>query len=135
MPSGERSQVWYPSVVALLRSQWRTDMTWEGAIELRARLQRELDDHQRERGIVRATVRCRDCGAVDVAAMPRISIRSMLISLRRFSIEPEDRAVAREREWNRFRVRRGLDAYGAPIAPATTGSAGHEHRKTDGEGR
>jgi hypothetical protein len=41
MPSGERSQVWYPSVVALLRSQWRTDMTWEGAIKLRALLQRE----------------------------------------------------------------------------------------------
>ena len=54
MPSGERSQVWYPSVVALLRSQWRTDMTWEGAIELRALLQRELDDHQRQRGIARA---------------------------------------------------------------------------------
>ena len=32
MPRGERSQTWFPELVAELRQSWRTDPTWEAVI-------------------------------------------------------------------------------------------------------
>ena len=29
MPAGERSQTWFPELVAALRQSWRPDPTWE----------------------------------------------------------------------------------------------------------
>ena len=31
MPRGERSQTWFPELVAELRQSWRRDPTWEAA--------------------------------------------------------------------------------------------------------
>ena len=42
MPRGERSQTWFPELVAELRQSWRTDPTWEAVIDLRDQLQRRL---------------------------------------------------------------------------------------------
>src|SRR5690606_22670446 len=64
MPSGQRSQVWYPNVVEVLRREWHADLSWDDIVELRDKLQLELDRHQKLHGIVRATFRCPDCGAV-----------------------------------------------------------------------
>ena len=46
------SQVGCPELAALLRSQWRQDISWESLVELRDRLQCQLEDLRRRRGIV-----------------------------------------------------------------------------------
>lgn len=114
MPSGERSQTWYPEVVALLRSRWRTDLAWEDIITLRDHLQSAMEELRARRGIVAATVRCPSCGITAPGAEPRISIRALLISVRRFGIDADDVIRARERDWARRQQKLQLDLFGRP---------------------
>jgi hypothetical protein len=120
MPRGERSQTWFPELVAELRQSWRTDPTWEAVIDLRDQLQRRLEHILGSRGIRPATVRCLHCGHVGPGTPPAISVRALLLALRRFGIEPEDRARLLDAEWSRHRALLLLDHYGrGPISGAT----------------
>lgn len=112
MPSGERGQVWYPHVAALLRASWHWAITWDEVVSLRAVLQAELDEYRSQRGIVPAVIRCRECGETGPAAHPKISVRAMLIALRRFGIASDHDSRQREREWARYRATNSLDLYG-----------------------
>jgi hypothetical protein len=58
MPAGERSQVCYPELVSVLRSEWRPDSSWEAVVELRARLQEHLEELRARRGITPPLIRC-----------------------------------------------------------------------------
>ena len=127
MPAGERSQTWFPELVAALRESWRSDPTWEAVIDLREELQRRLEVILTSRGIKPATARCPDCGHVGPSRPPVISVRAMLIAVRRFGIEPEDRVRRLEKEWARHRALLHLDLYGRP---ATNGEEEvHRHAK------
>jgi hypothetical protein len=53
MPAGERSQTWFPELVAALRQSWRPDPTWEAVIDLRDQLQRSLEHTLASRGTSR----------------------------------------------------------------------------------
>lgn len=99
MPAGERSQVWYPELVALLRSRWRSDLSWEAMVGLRDHLQSQLQDLRGLRGIVPPVIRCPSCGARGPAAPPTISVRAMLLAVGRFGIEPTEAVRQRERNW------------------------------------
>jgi len=112
MPSGERSQTWYPSVVALLGTSWGSNMNWDAIISLRDALQGELEHYRKQRGIVPAVLRCRQCGELGPGAPPQISVRAMLIAVRRFGIAPEHDVRRMERDWAHYRAERGLDLYG-----------------------
>ena len=52
MPRGERSQTWFPELVAELRQSWRADPTWEAVIDLRDQLQRRVQNRKRRWGEV-----------------------------------------------------------------------------------
>lgn len=112
MPSGERSQVWYPELVSVLRTEWRSDPSWEAVMDLRARLQQHLEDLRARRGITPPLIRCPHCGAIGPAAAPVISVRAMLLALVRYKIEPLEFVRQRERAWARYRVAHGLDVIG-----------------------
>jgi hypothetical protein len=125
MPAGGRSQIWFPELVAELRHAWRPDLTWEAVIHLRDQLQRGLEHILRSRGIKPATVRCVHCGHVGPGASPAISVRSLLLALRRFGIEAEARVRQLDREWSRHRALLRLDRYGR--APGSGAAALHRH--------
>jgi len=108
--------VWYPELVAMLRERWRQDLSWEGVVELRASLQEKLDEIRRSRGILPPVFRCPSCGEVGPAKPPVISIRAMLISVRRFGIDTVEVAKNRERDWKRYRRDQGLDLLGGRAA-------------------
>ena len=112
MPAGERSQVWFPEIVAMLRRQWRQDLSWQSVVELRDLLQNKLDEIRQSRGILPPVIRCRSCGHVGPAKPPVISVRAMLISLRRFGIDKIEAIENREREWERYRRKNKLDLLG-----------------------
>ena len=107
MPSGERSQVWYPEIVSLLREAWRPDLSWEAVVDLRGHLQQHLREFRTRRGIVPAMIRCPRCGATAPAASPLISVRAMLLALGRYGIE-------------RPEVDGSASTPGQSIAPGTT---------------
>lgn len=129
MPAGERSQVWYPELVALLRSRWRSDLSWEAMVELRDHLQSQLQDLRRHRGIVPPVIRCPSCGARGPAASPTISVRAVLLAVGRFGIEPTEAVRQRERNWARYRARHNLNLVGRPSAGgASEARPAYEHR-------
>jgi hypothetical protein len=115
MPAGERSQVWYPELVALLRTKWRADLSWEAIIELRDHLQGQLEDIRRRRGIRPPVIRCPCCGATGLAAPPTISVRALLLAVGRFNVEPADVQRQRERNWARYRAQHQLDLVGRRV--------------------
>ena len=118
MASGERSQVWYPEIVAMLREQWRQDLSWHGVVELRDSFQEKLDELRRSRGILPPVFCCPSCGEVGPAKPAVISVRAMLIPAGRFGIDTAEVAKDREREWKRYRREHGLDLLGgAAIKP------------------
>jgi hypothetical protein len=127
MPAGERSQTWFPELVAALRQSWRHDPTWEAEIDLRDQLQRSLEHILTCRGIKPATVRCSHCGHVAPGTPPAISVRAVLLALRRFGIEPEDRVRQLDKGWSRHRGLLRLDLYGR--AQKSGAEALHSHRQ------
>jgi len=112
MPSGERSQTWFPELVTQLRSSWKAGLPWEAIIELRDTLQRRLEQILSSGGIKPAIVRCRYCGSVAPGAPPTISVRAMLLALSRFGIESDDVVRTVELAWGRHRKLNNLDVYG-----------------------
>jgi hypothetical protein len=124
MPSGERGQTWFPELVAELRRSWRQDLTWEAVIRLRDQLPQDLEHLLSSRGIKPATVRCTHCGHVGPGAPPATSVRAVLLALRRFGIEPEDRVRQLDKEWSRHRALFRLDLDGR----RPTGRAAPPHR-------
>jgi hypothetical protein len=129
MPRGERSQTWFPELVDELRQSWRTDPTWEAVIDLRDQLQRRLEHILGSRGIRPATVRCLRCGHVGPGTPPTISVRAVLLALRRFGIEAEDRVRQLDKEWSRHRALLQLDLYGRGPDSGTTAPHGHSEER------
>jgi hypothetical protein len=125
MPSGERSQTWFPELVAELRQSWRPDLTWEAVISLRDQLQRRLEHLLSTRGIKPAAVRCMHCGHVGPGAPPALSVRAVLLALRRFGIEHEDRVRQLDKGWSRHRALLHLDLYGR--GPTSQAGSPHSH--------
>ena len=117
MPPGERSQVWYPELVALLRTEWRSELPWESVVQLRDRVQSQLEALRAQRGILPPVMRCAHCGATGGEAPPEISVRAMLLALGRFEIAAQGLVRQRERAWTRHRRERNLDLVGRPARP------------------
>ena len=123
MPSGERSQVWYPELVGLLRTAWRADLSWDAIVQLRDRLQAELEELRNRRGIEPPAMRCRGCGAVGSAKPPTISVRALLLAVARFGIDSTDVVRQLERRWARHRVQHGLNLFGRCSQGSAAGEA------------
>jgi hypothetical protein len=134
MPRGERSQTWFPELVAELRESWRHDLSWDAVIELRNRLQRSLEVILSTRGITPAKVRCSHCGHVGPGAPPVISVRAMLLALRRFEIESEASVRRLDKEWAKHRALHQLDLNGHRADGSADAHSPHAHQTHAEEG-
>ena len=132
MPRGERHQVWYPELVALLRSEWRPDLSWEAIVELRGQLQRHLEELRARRGILPAVIHCPCCGTTAPAAPPLISVRAMLLAIGRYGIGTHGDVRQRERAWTRYRAQHELDLGGRRAADQGSGHNHLERHQGDG---
>jgi hypothetical protein len=131
MASGERGQVWFPEIVETLRAHWRRDLSWQAVTELRDALQEQLDGIRHSRGILPPVFSCPSCGSVGQARPPVISIRAMLISVRRFGVDSAEISKGLEAEWERFRRRNKLDLVGRPSEGRPAGSCGSMEHGSD----
>ncbi|MHB2020289.1 MAG: hypothetical protein ACYCW6_25415 [Candidatus Xenobia bacterium] len=87
-------------------------MAWEDVISLRDRLQALLDGIRSSRGIQSPVIKCPHCGHRGPAAAPKVSVRAVLLALKRFDIESDEIVRKLEKNWARQRAEHGLDLYG-----------------------
>ena len=131
MPSGDRSRTWFPELVTDLRRSWQPESSWDAIIALRTRLQATLAEILLSRGITPARYRCFHCGHVGPAAPPVITVRAMLLALKRFGIESEDAVRKLDKAWAKHRTMHQLDMHGHRAEPRAPALHPHEHAREE----
>jgi hypothetical protein len=116
MAAGDAQRVWFREMVERLRDQWYPDMPFEAMISLRDDLDTTLQRIRSEGNIGSPMFRCPDCGHVGPAATPHVSVRAMILSLKRFGIAPADQIRGLEKRWAAHRKQHDLDMYGEQTA-------------------
>lgn len=108
-------------MVAMLRSRWHPDMSFDAMVELRDDLDAMLQRIRSERHIRPPFLKCPHCGQIGEGAAPHVSTRAMILSLLRFDIASAEPAHILEKAWAAHRKANALDLYGKALkqAPAS----------------
>ena len=130
MAAGDPQRVWFPEMLAKLRSEWKPQMSFLALIELRDRLDAMLQQIRSERHTVSPVLRCPKCGKTGPSAEPHVSVRALILALGRFGITSQKDSKRIERDWAEYRVQNRLDLYGQ--ASATVAESHSEQSKMVG---
>ena len=116
-------------MVETLCARWRVSLAFEEMIALRDHLDAMLHQIRSDRHIRPPVIRCARCGHVGEAAEPDVSVRAVILSLRRFGIAPAEEVRILEKSWGAYRKQRGLDLYGKTegVARAGAGTCSHSN--------
>jgi len=125
MSAGDPQRVWFPEMLARLRSEWYSQMSFPELIDLRDRLDAMLKQIRSERHIVSPVLRCPKCGITGPSAEPHVSVRALILALGRFGITSQKDTKRIERDWAEYRVQNRLDLYGQASA---TVAESHSHQ-------
>src|SRR5262245_31673701 len=112
LPAGDAHRVWFPEMVARLRSVWDQAMPLPELVGLCDDLNGMLQQIRHERQILPPVIHCRSCGRTGRAAESRVSVRAVILAAARFGPASPTMAKRLEREWARYRAQKGLDLYG-----------------------
>ena len=96
-------------MVQVLRLEWSGALSHTQWIALRDRLDAMLQALRAERGIVPPFLYCPKCKTRHRAASPRVSVRALILALRRFGIGSADAVRELEKSWKRYRGQQRLD--------------------------
>jgi hypothetical protein len=121
MAAGDPQRVWFPEMLARLRSEWKPQMSFPALIELRDRLDAMLQQIRSKRHIVSPVLRCPKCGTTGPSAEPHVGVRALILALGRFGITSQKETKRIERDWARYRVQNRLDLYGQASATVAEG--------------
>ena len=103
MPKGDAQRVWFPEMLARLQREWRETISIAALIDLRDSLDTLLHQIRSERHISSPVFTCPQCGLRGPMAELRVSVRAMILAVRRFGIALPSKTKALEREWSRYR--------------------------------
>lgn len=112
MPAGDAHRVWFPELVARLRSVWDEAMPFPELVRCCDNLNAMLQGIRHDRQILPPVIHCRNCGMTGRAAQPRVSVRAVILAAVRFGLASPTTAKKLEREWATYRVENALDLYG-----------------------
>ena len=132
MPAGDPQRTWFPEMLEILRARWHVDLPFAELIELRDELDTMLHRIRAERHIRPPIIRCPQCGHVGEAAEPDVSVRAMILSLRRFGMAPAEHVKMLEKRWATYRKQNGLDLYGKTAEPAEASAPACAHSNVAG---
>ena len=107
MPAGDAQRVWFPEMVAWLRSQWHEGLAINALIALRDDLDTMLGNIRSGRNIRSPVVTCLRCGATGPEPAPHVSVGAMILALARFGIAAKTSTRALERDWATYRTQHG----------------------------
>jgi hypothetical protein len=119
-------------MLEILRARWHVDLPFAELIELRDELDTMLHRIRAERHIRPPVIRCPQCGHVGEAAETDVSVRAMILSLRRFGMAPAEHVKMLEKRWATYRKQNGLDLYGKTAEPAEAGAPACAHSSVAG---
>lgn len=119
--AGDPQRVWFREMVERLRDRWHPDMPFEAMISLRDDLDTTQQRIRSEGDIGSPMFRCPHCGHVGPAATPHVSVRAMILSLKRFGIAHADQVNDLEKRWAAHRKQNGFDLYGTQTASPPVG--------------
>ena len=116
MASGDRQRTWFPEMVAVLRADWRPEMSWAEIIALRDRLDEMLNEIRKSRNLqpVSTSMLCPCCNEPMVQGAGGVSVRATILALSRFDIAPANEVKFLEKTWNKHRRETGIDLNGKP---------------------
>jgi hypothetical protein len=113
-------------MVDALRRQWHEAKAPAQWIELRDQLDAMLMALRTQRRIVPPLIFCPTCKTRHRAGFLRVSVRALILAVRRFGIASHEEVRACEKLWKQYRRQQQLDLYGQPApcgnppeAPAT----------------
>ncbi len=87
-------------------------MSFPDLIALSNSLDSMLHEIRYTRNIRSPIFKCPKCGKVGPGAERRVSVRAMILSLRRFEIADPERIKILEKKWAAYRKENGLNLYG-----------------------
>jgi hypothetical protein len=112
MPIGDAQRTWFPEMVEELRRRWHPGLSFPEVIALRDEFDAMVHHIRSTRHIRTPVIRCPKCGRVGPAAEPDVSVRSLIITLAKYSITSDEEAKVIEKEWAAYRKANGLDLHG-----------------------
>jgi hypothetical protein len=112
MPLGDAQRIWFPEMVARLRSEWHEGLSMRALIGLRDELDGMLHRIRASRNFRTPMVTCRRCGLTGPGAEPHVSVRALILALARFGISSKEQARALKKAWAEYRKQRRLDVEG-----------------------
>ncbi len=112
MAAGDPQRTWFPEMIQKLRLEWRESMSFPDLIALSNSLDSMLHEIRYTRNIRSPIFKCPKCGKVGPGAERRVSVRAMILSLRRFEIADPERIKILEKKWAAYRKENGLNLYG-----------------------
>jgi len=112
MAAGDPQRTWFPEMIQKLRLEWHESMAFPALIALCDSLDTMLHEIRSTRKICSPIVKCPKCGKIGPAAERHVSVRAMILSLRRFNIADPERVKTLEKEWAVYRKENGLNLYG-----------------------
>ena len=112
MPAGDAQRVWFPEMIEDLKIHWSSSMNWEELAVFCRRMTDKRKWIRQSREIKPPMIRCSRCGEVSRSDIQGISIRSALFTLKKIGIVSETEFKKLERDWNKFKKKNSLDAYG-----------------------
>jgi hypothetical protein len=115
-------------MVTALRNRWHAELSFDEMTELARELGTMLHRIRSERHIRPPLIRCRRCGRIGRATEPDITVRAMILAVRRFGIAPTEHVKALEKRWAAYRQQHGLDLYGKVLGAASVEPLGCEHQ-------
>ena len=134
MPAGDAQRVWFPEMIAELKTSWSRTMPWEEFTEFCARMTEKRKQIRRERDIQPPKTRCPTCGKASRSNISDVSIRSALFALRNNGVITDDEFKELDKSWTKYRKKNGLDAHGRKVAPKSTEKPVAEDTCGDGHG-
>jgi len=124
MAAGDSQRVWFPEMLARLRCEWNSGMSFPALIELRDRLDAMLQQIRSERHIVSPVFRCPRCGITGPSVQPHVSVRALILALGRFGITSQKDTRRIERDWAEYRDQNRLGLYGQASAAVAESLSG-----------
>ena len=114
MASGDRQRTWFPKMVELLRAECQPELSWEELIALCDLLDGMLQEIRKSRNLqpVVSSTLCPKCNKPLIQGAGSVSVRAMILAVKRFGIAPEEEVKLVERGWSRHRRETGVDLYG-----------------------
>lgn len=111
MASGDVQRAWFPEMLADLKQRWLSnEMSWDELAVFCREMTEQRQKIKEARNIKTSWGNCRTCGGKFV--LGPISIRSALLALIKMAVVDDDRLKSLDKDWNRYRKKTGLNAYG-----------------------